>query len=46
MTVLSCMFDRAPTTMGDTSPRSTHPNHTLAPSSIVTSPISAAVGAM
>src|SRR5947208_6787665 len=45
MTTLSCTLLRGPTRIGSVSPRSTAPNQTLAPASIVTSPISVAFGA-
>ena len=45
-TQLSCTHEPAPTRICELSPRRTAPNHTLALSSITTSPISTAVGAM
>src|SRR5438309_2077645 len=44
-TTLSWTFESRPTTMESKSPRSTAPCQTLAPSSIVTSPTSTALGA-
>jgi hypothetical protein len=42
---MSWMLLRAPMRIGRSSPRSTHWNHTLEPAPMVTSPITAAVGA-